>query len=144
MVLIYLCVIIFSCLLQFYTNYKVPIEVRIDYVVDNRIEKTDLEEFLLENGGRQRCGIGRLRAVRSQTEKGKASLFICMTPPCYNGWLLHTVNTSVVNRKTYRGYKEGESFTRQKRKKKESGLGLDLRLLNNSDLVTLTDHIAQD
>ncbi|RNA20440.1 hypothetical protein BpHYR1_041986, partial [Brachionus plicatilis] len=40
------------------------------------------------------------------------SLFICMTPPCYNGWLLHTVNTSVVNRKTYRGYKEGESFTR--------------------------------
>ncbi|RNA04166.1 hypothetical protein BpHYR1_033938 [Brachionus plicatilis] len=38
---------------------QVTIEVRIDYVVDNRIEKTDLEEFLLESGGRERGGIGR-------------------------------------------------------------------------------------
>ncbi|RNA29589.1 hypothetical protein BpHYR1_019500 [Brachionus plicatilis] len=79
--------------------YKVPIEVRVDFVVDNRKEKSDLEEFLLEKSGREHDGIGRLRAVRSQKEKGKATLFICITLPCYNGWL-HTVNTSVVNRKT--------------------------------------------
>ncbi|CAF0765363.1 unnamed protein product [Brachionus calyciflorus] len=87
---------------------RAPIEVRVDYIKDDRVEKHDLEEFLLENGVNERGGFSRIRTVRSQLNPGMASLFMCMTWPCYHGWLIHTINHSVINRKSYRAYKEGE------------------------------------
>ena len=88
--------------------FRTPIEVRVDYVMDDRLEKIDLEEFLLENGAYERGGFGRIRTVKSHANPGKASLFMCMSWPCYNGWLLDKINSSVIHRKTYRAYKEGE------------------------------------
>ncbi|CAF0860510.1 unnamed protein product [Brachionus calyciflorus] len=88
--------------------FKVPIEIRVDFVTDNRHERADLVEFIENNGCRDKGGLVRIRTIKSKTEYGKASVFLAMKYPFYNGWLLEFINKTLINRNSYRAFAEEE------------------------------------
>ncbi|RNA45003.1 hypothetical protein BpHYR1_042315 [Brachionus plicatilis] len=93
----------------------VTLEIRIDQVRDDFKQKNTIKEFILTNGGHERGGLARFRAVE---HRKKLSIFVSMKRIYEIKWLFDIItnrgeNPHPLDRRRGRGFTTGGALVKR-------------------------------